>query len=64
MRDPYCGSYPQISPYAFGLNNPVFYTDDEGNKIYDFRRRLCLTNDYYILSIKCFRKVKSLIPFS
>lgn len=34
-RDAYEYSYPNISPYSFGLNNPLYFKDEDGNWIVD-----------------------------
>ncbi len=32
--DPFAAKYPSIAPYAFTANNPVYYVDPDGQKIY------------------------------
>jgi len=33
--DPHSNKYPNISPYVFGLNNPIFFIDPDGGVIVD-----------------------------
>jgi RHS repeat-associated protein len=33
--DPYCQKYPNYSPYVFAIDNPIYFIDNDGNKIVD-----------------------------
>lgn len=34
--DPLAHKYPSMSPYAFGLNNPIFFVDLDGNIVFGY----------------------------